>query len=254
MEKIIDNKKTKILVTGANGFLGFNFILKLKELKQFEIYEHCYFSTDKDLKRFCKDCDYVFHFAGVINAKQDKIFKEGNVKLTKKLLSYLSSAKNKAPIIFTSSIWVDNYPNHIYSTTKLEAENLIKKYADSKNTKAYIYRLNNLYGKYADPFNGGVVMKFAYNVVHNNPLLINDENKEISLTYVDDLLEDFISLINNKKEAKDYYCSLPKGNTTTVGKLAKIMQSFGERKFQESSLKSDFERKLIVYINIFTTI
>ena len=66
--------KKKILVTGANGFLGFNFIKKLKEENKYQIYEYCYFSTDKDLKRYCKDCDFVFHFAGVVKAKEDKTF------------------------------------------------------------------------------------------------------------------------------------------------------------------------------------
>ena len=126
MEQI---NKPKILVTGANGFLGFNFISKLKQSNSFDVFEYCSFSTDKDLKRFCKNCDFVFHLAGVIKAKDDKTFIDGNVGLTKKLLSFLKQSKNKAPIVFTSSIWVDHTPEHIYSKTKLEAENLIKNYS-----------------------------------------------------------------------------------------------------------------------------
>lgn len=238
----INSKKIKVLVTGANGFLGYNFISKLKEMSNLLVYEYCSFSTDKDLKRFCKDCDFVFHFAGVIKSSNEKNFWDGNVNLTKKIISFLKCSNNKAPIIFTSSIWVEHSPDHIYSITKLKAEQLILNHSKNNGIQAYIYRLNNLYGPYAEPYYGGVAMTFAYNLVHDIPLTINDPNKTISLTYVNDLIGDFLNIIYHKVQYTGPYYTPTIINSTTVEKLAETLTRFKNN--NSPQLNNDFEKKL----------
>lgn len=63
----------KILVTGANGFVGKNLVAELNNrgyLK--DIYK---FDTDTDkalLDVYAKDCEFVFHLAGVNRPKEEK--------------------------------------------------------------------------------------------------------------------------------------------------------------------------------------
>ena len=73
--KFVNKEATmKILVTGAKGFVGKNFVASLKNIKEGkdrtrsvvidEIYEYDLGDEDK-LDSYCKDCDFVFNLAGV---------------------------------------------------------------------------------------------------------------------------------------------------------------------------------------------
>ena len=79
----------KILVTGANGFVGKNLIAELnnreyKDILEFDI------DTDKSfLKNYAKECEFVFHLAGVNRPKDEKEFMEGNFGFTSELLEFL---------------------------------------------------------------------------------------------------------------------------------------------------------------------
>ena len=55
----------KVLVTGSNGFVGKNLISNLSLNKDIEIYKYDKESTFEDLDKYTKDCDFVFHLAGV---------------------------------------------------------------------------------------------------------------------------------------------------------------------------------------------
>ena len=53
----------KILVTGAKGFIGKNLISELRNQKYEIIYEYDLDSTEDDLAKYTKDCEFVFHLA-----------------------------------------------------------------------------------------------------------------------------------------------------------------------------------------------
>ena len=77
-----------ILVTGAAGALGRNLVENLKairdgknrsrpELKIDNIYEYDMDNTETDLDRFCSDCDFIVHAAGVNRPKETSEFMKG---------------------------------------------------------------------------------------------------------------------------------------------------------------------------------
>ena len=55
----------KILVTGAKGFIGKNLIAELKNRRYEDIYEVDIDTPTEKLAEYCKDCEFVFHLAGV---------------------------------------------------------------------------------------------------------------------------------------------------------------------------------------------
>ncbi|MBO5782449.1 MAG: NAD-dependent epimerase/dehydratase family protein, partial [Opitutales bacterium] len=94
----------KILITGAKGFIGRNVVLRLKNSGYENIVEFDVDSPKEILADAVKDCGFVLHFAGVNRPKDDGEFMSGNFGFTTELLQMLEAAKNKSPILITSSI------------------------------------------------------------------------------------------------------------------------------------------------------
>src|SRR5699024_1804044 len=139
----------KILVTGAQGFVGKNLIAELKNRDYKDILEYTR-GTDKSiLDEYTKECDFVFHLAGVNRPKEEKEFMEGNYGFTSTLLDSLKKNNNKAPILITSSIQAKK--NNPYGKSKKAGEDLIFGYGKETGAKVYVYRLPNLFGKWSKP-------------------------------------------------------------------------------------------------------
>ena len=57
----------KILVTGANGFVGKNLIAELRNREYCDICEYDKDTPPELLVKYCTEADFVFHLAGVAN-------------------------------------------------------------------------------------------------------------------------------------------------------------------------------------------
>ena len=79
----------KILVTGANGFVGKNLIATLENIRDLkdktrdvpsdlEIFTCDIGTSEADFERYCKECDFVFNLVGVHRPKDDSEFMKGN--------------------------------------------------------------------------------------------------------------------------------------------------------------------------------
>ena len=95
----------RILVTGANGFVGKNLVANLKNIKDGknrttnlnieEVYSYDKDSTIEDLEYYCENCDFVFNLAGVNRPENNKEFMEGNFGFASTLLNTLKKFGNK---------------------------------------------------------------------------------------------------------------------------------------------------------------
>src|SRR5690554_3329399 len=148
----------KILVTGSNGFIAKNLIAELKSKNQYTIFEYNRESTMEDLNRYCKDCEFVFHLAGVNRPKNVDEFFEGNFDLTKLLLQTLEKHNNKSPIVFSSSIQAEL--ENPYGRSKKAGEELLFEYSKDKNAKVFVYRFPNVFGKWCKPNYNSVIATF----------------------------------------------------------------------------------------------
>ncbi len=214
----------RVLVTGAKGFIGKNLLATLESKGYDKIYEYDIDSSLDDLNKYCKDADFIFHLAGVNRPKEEKEFKEGNFGFTSLLLEKLKKYNNKARIMISSSIQAKL--NNPYGVSKKMGEDLIFNYAKEVNTKAYVYRFPNVFGKWSRPNYNSVVATFANNIANDIQIIINDENANLKLVYIDDVVNELINALEDNANKVDDYCYVNPVYTTTVGKLAKTFESF----------------------------
>lgn len=199
----------KILVTGANGFIGRNLIEELEKNKEVEILRY-YKGTDRQmLQDFTRACDFIFHLAAVHRPKDESEFEKVNYYLFADLLAMLRSNNNSCPVLLVSSVLTNQHSG--YGKSKLAAEKALKEHAERINSNAIIYRLTNTFGRYAKPNNHSVVATFCYNIAHGLPIVINDPKHIMRLYYIDDVIASFIAQIDHHVEPDpDGFYRLPK--------------------------------------------
>ncbi|EMF83218.1 putative dihydrodipicolinate reductase domain protein [Leptospira weilii serovar Topaz str. LT2116] len=100
-----------ILITGANGFIGKNLILQLKERKEFKIFSYVKESTEEELSQLISEADFIFHLAGVNRPKEILEFKKVNTDLTECICSLLKNKIKKRLFFFRLQFrrhWITN--------------------------------------------------------------------------------------------------------------------------------------------------
>lgn len=233
-----------ILVTGANGFIGKNLIAQLKNEGFFNIQKYTTDNSLEDLEEFTKNCDFIYHLAGVNRPTNDSEFYEGNTNFTEILISLLEKNENYVPILISSSIQAMN--DNLYGTSKRKAEDIIFNYGERNNCEVMVYRLQNLFGKWSKPNYNSVVATFCYNSSRGIPLEINNPSSEITLSYIDDVIKEFIRALKDQPTRKNNFCVVPIEYKSTVGELAEKIIQFNENRktLVMPSLKNQFNRDL----------
>lgn len=216
----------KILITGANGFIG----SRIRNLlsPHFEIIELdkdtdiCDLnSIEKNIHRF-SHIDICIHLAAISSPNQCEENKELAIKVnTKAPVEFYKLLRLKFPrivFIFTSTAHVyaktdeaaihtsinENFPTSpisFYGKTKLDAEDLLLKETDT-NSKLIILRLFNFVSKHQSP------LFFIPSIIAQFEIAKNKDEKEVNLDvgnidierdigHVSDLISAFSYLISN---------------------------------------------------------
>lgn len=190
----------EIAVTGANGFVGKNFIYSFVGKKRFNINKITRITSKDEIRKILNKCKILYHFAGVNRPDKKKTFKKDNFELTKFICDYLKEKKIKTQIIFSSSIQVAK--NNAYGNSKRRCEKLLLDLKKKNGNNIFILRMPNIYGKWSKPNYNSVVATFCYNIARNKKVYISDPNLFISLLYIDDLvvkLKEYTKIRSNKK-------------------------------------------------------
>jgi UDP-2-acetamido-2,6-beta-L-arabino-hexul-4-ose reductase len=217
----------KILVTGAKGFIGRNLVLELKNRGYESIYEYDFDSTPEQLDAYTKDCEFVFHLAGVNRPEKESEFMEGNFGFTSDLLDSLKKHGSQAPVLITSSIQA--LQDNPYGKSKKAGEDLLLRYSGETGAPVNVYRLQNVFGKWCRPNYNSVVATFCHNIAHDIPIVINDPERLMSLVYIDDVISTFISAMGGgEKPAKDGLYYVMAVHVVKLGELAELIGSFRE--------------------------
>lgn len=183
----------KILVTGAQGFIGSNLVRRLMNSGYDDILEYTIDNSRQDLEGYCGRADIVFHLAGVNRPKDESEFFTGNSDLTADLVACLEKAGNKCPVIITSSTQAgSDDPANKYADSKRRAEGALFDHGQKTKAPVIIYRLPNVFGKWSRPNYNSAIATFCYNTAHSLPIKVNDPSHEMDLVYIDDVVAELI--------------------------------------------------------------
>lgn len=214
----------KILITGSNGFIGKNLIAELKNRNYNEIFE---FNRDTEpylLDEYCKKADFIFHLAGVNRPKDQTDYLTSNYGFTLELLNILKKYNNTCPILISSSIQavLDNP----YGKSKKASEDILLDYGRETGSKALVYRLPNVFGKWCKPNYNSAIATFCYNVAHELPININDPSVKMTLVYIDDVVNEFIKALEEMENKVGLFCEVPIIHSITLGEIVDLIYSF----------------------------
>ena len=217
----------KVLITGANGFIGKNLQLHLSERTDVEV--SCFTREHElsDLSTLVSDADLVFHLAGVNRPEDPAEFKQGNADLTLSLCKALQEANKKIPVVYSSSIQAA--AENPYGDSKRTAEDELLTHAEKNGFPVYIYRLPNVFGKWARPNYNSAVATFCNNISQGLPIQINDPSAQINLVYIDDVIASFLGVMDGVVEdilVKNGFVEIEQQYHISVGKLAEQIRAF----------------------------
>lgn len=213
---------TTILITGADGFIGRNLRLRLEELKRFELIGLDVSDDDAALADAAARADFVFHLAGVNRPQDPAEFATGNLGSVESLCLALDKAGNKAPVLLTSSVQAE--ADNPYGASKRAAEDALLAHAAGTGAPAYVFRLPNVFGKWARPNYNSAVATFCHNIARGLPITVNDPAAPLRLVYIDDVIDAFIALLDAPGVAG--FREVPIVYETSVGEVADIIRSF----------------------------
>ncbi len=235
--------KKKILITGANGFIGsflveealrqgyevFAAIRKTSNVKYIKnmpvVFVYTDFSNKNNLKNQLTSIgkfDYIIHCAGITKACNKEMFETVNYKYTRNLINvliksnliptkfvYLSSLAAYGPGDEKSLIPVrsENKPNPVsyYGKSKLKTERYIR---SIKNFPYLIFRPTGTYGPREKDYY--IIFK---NIKNHLELYIGNNEQHLSFIHVEDLSYLIINSLKNNINRKSYFVTDGKNYT-----------------------------------------
>lgn len=234
----------KILITGARGFIGKNLVTELKSQGYNQLYLYDLDSGLIDLEYYTRDCDFVFHLAGVNRPIDSKDYKVGNYDFTLNLLENLKKNNNTCPIVLASSIQAEN--GTPYGVSKKMGEDLLLEYGSTTGANVMIYRFPNVFGKWSKPNYNSVIATFSYNIANGLPIRVDNNDITLNLIYIDDLVKELISALRGKANKIGDFCFVKPVYLETLGRISELLYTF--KSFRENgvipNLSDSFIQKL----------
>ena len=196
-------------------------------------------NSPEELKNFVAKADFIFHLAGINRPKNQTEFDTGNRGLTEEIISLITVSGKKIPIVLTSSIQAEF--DNPYGKSKKAAEDAVLAWTKNTESKAYVYRLPNVFGKWCRPNYNSVVATFCNNIANGLEITINDPKASLSLVYVDDVVNEFIKTMKGDATPanSDGFYTIPRQFSTTLQELADRL--YGFKNIRSTLLVPDLE-------------
>ena len=249
MKSIIKN----ILVTGSSGMIGTALVQELQrkgynvygfDIKEPVIYNNFQHKT-VDLTKsigisFDTDIDLVIHLAAharvyelVIDpskalenaAMVHNIFEWCRKKEVKRVL-FASSREtygDQTELPIKEDVANQRFSKSNYTAGKIFGEAYCYAYSHCYNMRCKIMRLSNVYGKY--DFSDRFIPKIINQLINNQDVTINGENKTLDFTYLDDCVNGICTLIENYDTSKFLEYNIASGTQSNLINVAQKIKS-----------------------------
>jgi UDP-2-acetamido-2,6-beta-L-arabino-hexul-4-ose reductase len=219
----------RVLVTGADGFIGKNLVVRLNELSNVSVTTFVRGDDAARLPQLVAQVDAVVHLAGENRPADEAAFKQVNAELTSALCNAIKqdvgSTGRQVPLVLASSTQAER--DNPYGRSKLAAEEAVQALAKETRNPCVIFRLPGVFGKWCKPNYNSVVATFCQNIARDLPIQINDPMASLRLAYVDDVVAALLAAL----EAPASGCVPARVDpeyTTTLGELANQIRAFGD--------------------------
>jgi UDP-2-acetamido-2,6-beta-L-arabino-hexul-4-ose reductase len=233
----------KVLVTGANGFVGRNLCVELARRSDVDLIRFDVDTPARSLDDGLAKAELVFHLAGVNRPESVDEFHKGNAELTRRICAKLIALGGKPKIVLSSSIQAEL--DNPYGLSKRVAEESIRAYVEKTNAAGVVYRLKNLFGKWCRPNYNSVTATFCHNVANGLPIQISEPASVVELTYIDDVVTAFMTELPDKRPGFRMADTLP-SHPISLGDLAGLVHGFRDSRttLQPPEFSRSFVRAL----------
>jgi len=178
-----------ILITGGHGFIGthvYNYLRYVIGEKNIIPLDKKSFNDNEVLNALLEKTTCIIHLAGINRDKNESFIYEENRRICKHLISALKSQNAYPRFINISSIHEES--DTAFGRAKKENRIDLEKYYQNHNTNLLSFLTPNIFGPFCKPNYNSFVATFCSNVIHQNPINLNND-RTIELLYVDELIE-----------------------------------------------------------------
>lgn len=238
-------KNPKIVITGANGFIGSHLAEYMKD-KGFDVhcivretsnlkwlenkgftFHKCGLMDIEALKIVFKDAKYIFHLAGTVSALKYESYLYGNVTLTKNVLE-AALVVNPEKILITSSLAVAGSTTKDKPLKESDGFNPLVQYGKAKVAQEelcaeYFDRLNITIARPSPITGPREVEMFEFIQTINNGIFpkVGFSETYVNVIHITDLLDAFYNMVITEKTSGEAYnlCSENAYSWTEISKI-----------------------------------
>lgn len=217
----------RILVTGAQGFIGKNLSVALGEMAGVEVMPFVRGDDPASLPGLVARADAVVHLAGENRPQDESAFATVNTGLTIALCEAvrqeIDASGRRVPLVLASSAQAEQ--DNAYGRSKLAAEEAVRALAAATGNPAVVFRLPGVFGKWCRPNYNSVVGTFCHNIARGLPIQVNDPSAKLRLVYVDDVVAALIAALE-EPAAGAVSAAVQPEYAITLGELAAQVEAF----------------------------
>ena len=234
---------TRIVVTGADGFVAQNLIVRADENPAWNIVPITRASTGAALAEAVAGADVIFHLAGVNRPGNEAEFTLGNLDFTRQVIASIEAAGRAVPIVFSSSIQAEQ--GNPYGRSKKAAEDALLAFAERSGNPVHLFRLPNVFGKWARPNYNSAVATFCHNIARGLAVAVHDAAAPVRLVYVDDVVDAMLELAGGGSGQGPFHMVAPEYRVT-VGELKDRIEALRDARaaLATERVGAGFERAL----------